>query len=367
MNHTGRHAVIFLVSGFVILFSPLMNAEQASPTQLYEQACASCHGVDGKGRSLREVAFSTPLPDFSDCEFASREPDADWFAVVHEGGPVRAFDRLMPAFGEALSDQEIDSVLTHVRTFCDNKDWPRGEFNLPRPLFTEKAYPEDEAVATMDINLGDEGAVVTELLYEKRFGSRSMIEVAVPVGWRESAVDGDWEPGVGNIALGLKHTLFHDLGRGTIISVGGEVLLPAVDHDKGFGRDTTIIEPFVTWGQLLPQDYFFQAHAFAELPTDSAFDDEAGLRLAFGRSFSDGRFGRSWSPMLETLLSRDLVGGAETNIDLVPQVQVSLNTRQHILFNIGVRTPVNNRESRDAQLVFYVLWDWFDGGLFDGW
>jgi len=55
------------------------------------------------------------------------------------------------------------------------------------------------------------------------------------------------------------------------------------------------------------------------------------------------------------------------NLDLLPQVQSTLNTRQHIMANVGVRFPVNNTEGRGTQVAFYLLWEWFDGGLFDGW
>ena len=30
-------------------------------------------------------------------------------------------------------------------------------------------------------------------------------------------------------------------------------------------------------------------------------------------------------------------------------------------------TPLNDRDNRDTQVLAYVLWDWFDGGLFDFW
>lgn len=106
------------------------------------RACSSCHGNDGRGQPMEKVVFDIPLPDFTDCQFASREPDADWFAVIHNGGPIRAFDQMMPAFGEALTEEEIFQVLSYVRTFCNDNSWPRGEFNLPRPLFTEKAFPK---------------------------------------------------------------------------------------------------------------------------------------------------------------------------------------------------------------------------------
>jgi hypothetical protein len=29
--------------------------------------------------------------------------------------------------------------------------------------------------------------------------------------------------------------------------------------------------------------------------------------------------------------------------------------------------PVNLREGRSTRFMVYLLWDWFDGGLFDGW
>jgi len=55
------------------------------------------------------------------------------------------------------------------------------------------------------------------------------------------------------------------------------------------------------------------------------------------------------------------------NWDILPQLQVSLNKRQHILASAGVRVPMNNTMGRATQVVFYILWDWFDGGLRDGW
>ena len=69
-----------------------LPAHAQSGAELYQASCATCHGADGRGRSSAELGFDTPLPDFSDCDFANREPDADWGAIIHEGGPVRGFD-----------------------------------------------------------------------------------------------------------------------------------------------------------------------------------------------------------------------------------------------------------------------------------
>jgi hypothetical protein len=67
-----------------------------------------------------------------DCAFTTPEADLDWSSVVHMGGRARALDRRMPAFGEALSGLEIDSVIHHLRSFCAEPSWPRGELNFPR-------------------------------------------------------------------------------------------------------------------------------------------------------------------------------------------------------------------------------------------
>ena len=345
----------------------VLSAQVNINEKLYINACASCHGNDGKGKAEAEVAFDIELPDFTDCEFASREPDPDWYAVAHEGGTVRAFDRMMPAFGEALTEEEMYKILTHIRTFCQDKRWPRGEFNLPRPLFTEKAFPEDEAVLTVDYNSGEQKAVEAEFLYEKRIGPVGMVEIAVPLKTLESSA-GNREYGIGDIALGYKHTLFHDLESGNIFSAGAEVILPTGNKDKGLGKGTTILEPFVAYGLLLPADLFLQAHAFAEFPLESGFENEIGFRIAAGQTFtSGGPFGRAWTPMVELLSVRELESGASTVLDIVPQMQVSMNTRQHILLNFGVKIPVTETEGRDIHYVVYLLWDWFDGGFFDGW
>jgi hypothetical protein len=62
-----------------------------------------------------------------------------------------------------------------------------------------------------------------------------------------------------------------------------------------------------------------------------------------------------------------LVDGSAPEWDVVPQMQVSLSGLQHVLLNVGVRVPVNERASRGNTVMVYVLWDWFDGGLFSNW
>jgi mono/diheme cytochrome c family protein len=364
----------------VVLLTPLSAAAQAdsgrtqSAKEIYMSACAACHGADGKGQSQSRVGFDTPIPDFTDCNFATREPNADWVAVAHQGGPTRGFAQLMPAFGEALSMEELEKAVEYTRTFCPDNNWPRGALNLPRAMITEKAYPEDEAVLTLGAGENFE-SISGEFVYEQRFGSRNQFEISVPFGWNEMMVPGgngpvsNWSSGLGDVAVGIKRAFFHSLKSGYIFSGAAELILPTGDRAEGLGKDTFIFEPFFSYGQILPSDFFLHSQLGFEFPFQtSKAENEAFLRLAMGRSFTTGGFwGRAWSPIVEVLASKELVSSEDIVWDVVPQIQVSLNTRQHILLNVGVRIPLTGTENRDFQIMTYILWDWFDGNLFEGW
>jgi hypothetical protein len=41
--------------------------------------------------------------------------------------------------------------------------------------------------------------------------------------------------------------------------------------------------------------------------------------------------------------------------------------RQHLRFNVGARIPLNDTDVRNTQVGVYLLWDCFEGGLFEGW
>lgn len=349
------------------------DAAQTSPVllqdgqQIFRAACAACHGPDGKGQPRSTVGFDTPLPDFTSCSFATPETAADWVGIAHQGGPVRAFDRRMPAFGDVLSDEQIEKAINYVRSLCRDRAWPRGELNLPRALVTEKAFPENEAVLTTTIAGGDAATFENVLLYEHRLGARTQFEAAVPLALQKSA-SGDWQRGLGDVAVAVKHALFHSLESGTIVSAAGEVSLPTGKENQELGKGVTMVEPFVAVGQILPSDGFLQFQGGVELSTNrDRASNEAFWRVALGKTFMEGRFGRSWSPMVELVAARELGADEGTQWDIVPQMQISLSKRQHILISAGVRIPMTDRRERNTQVLTYFLWDWFDGGLLDGW
>jgi hypothetical protein len=108
-------------------------------------------------------------------------------------------------------------------------------------------------------------------------------------------------------------------------------------------------------------------HGAIELPADTNKSSrEVLLRTALGTSLMQDRgFGRAWSPQIEVLWAKPSGGASEW--DVVPQVQVSLSKLQHVMLAAGVRIPMNARDERSTQFLTYVLWDWFDGSMFDFW
>jgi mono/diheme cytochrome c family protein len=333
--------------------------------EIFRSACATCHGPDGKGSPRTVVGFETPLPDFSDCGFAAGEPDPDWFAVVHEGGPIRGLDRHMPAFGDALSADEINSAISHIRTFCAEPAWPQGDLNLPRAFFTEKAFPENEAVWTVAMTGRRDRTIENTLVYEHRLGARNQVEIVAPISAYRGA-SGEWNRGLGDVALAFKRALHASMARGSISAAGVEVILPTGNEARGLGNGYTVLEPFAMWGQALPRDSFFQLHAGIELPSRSAAAREAFFRSSFGTTIAQDRgFGRAWTPQVELLWARPERGPSEW--DVVPQIQISLSKLQHVLIAAGARVPMTQRRERPTQAVVYLLWDWFDGGFLEFW
>ncbi len=341
-----------------------------SGAELYGAACAACHGAGGKGAPPGMVGFDTALPDFTDCNFVTREAAADWSVVVSEGGPARGFSEIMPAFGDALTQEQILAIVAHLGTFADCDSWPRGELNLPRPLVTTKAFPEDELVLSTSVTTDGPDKVANKLVYERRIGDRNQVELVLPFGWNTVERGGgrEWTSSVGDVALAAKRVLFHGMRTGSIVSGACEVVLPTGDEDEGFGDGTTVFEPFVLYGQLLPGECFFQGQAGAKLPAESGrVEREAFWRGVFGRTFGLGRYESSWSPMVEILGARGLEGREDARWDIVPQLQVSLNRRQHVRLGVGARIPLNHTDARTPVYMVYLMWDTFDGGFFDGW
>jgi len=351
-----------------VIERPALNLRTGD--EIYRAACIGCHGPHGEGMPKTIVGFDQPstFPDFTKCDQTTPEYNRDYKAVIRDGGPARGFVQIMPAFGDSLTPEQMDMVIGTLRGFCTDKTWSRGELNFPRALVTEKAFLEDETVLTSTVNVQGAPAVSNELVYEKRFGKSNQLELAVPFSFLPQDA-GKWAGGLGDIAAGLKHLIYSSLSAGSILSVQGEVVMPTGNKSKGLGTGVTTFGTFAMYDQRLTANSFLQVQGGANLPTHPEHSPRSVyLRTAIGTSLSQDRgLGRMWSPMVEIIANHDFQTGARTDFDVVPQFQVTINKRQHIRVNFGIRVPVNDTAGRPIQAMAYFLWDWFDGGLFEGW
>ena len=96
------------------------DAEQiAMGETLYEQKCAECHGSQGEGeygeRSLQPGDDGLlGAPPHDETGHTWHHDDDLLFRTIKEGRHAQGF-RPMPGFEGALSDSEIDAVLTYIK------------------------------------------------------------------------------------------------------------------------------------------------------------------------------------------------------------------------------------------------------------
>ncbi len=350
---------------------PSMRSRSIEPAldgqQLYQAACAACHGSDGRGQPVAVRGFDIDPPDFTDCSLTTPEADLDWLSVVHQGGPARAFDRMMPAFGDELTEAEIVRVIDHVRTFCAERGWPRGDLNLPRPFVTEKAFPENEAVLTTTIVPSTSGrsaisfstSIASAGAVNTKCSCRSTCRVGTPARGRSA-----W-----GISAPRTNTCCSTACRAdrSCRRAASSRCRPAASR-KGSATGSRCSRRSAPSARCCrTTDFSMRTPASKCRPTQNGprRKRSGGSRSARASwRTAGGARGRRWSRCSARASSKT---AATAEWDVLPQLQVSLSTRQHVLLNIGVRTPLSQRSERRTSVLVYLLWDWFDGGFFSGW
>jgi cytochrome c553 len=325
---------------------------------LYEDyaGCASCHGVNGKGEN-DDVKLDPPPPDFTDCSFTTREPRKDWQAVIKHGGVARGLSESMPAYGEALTDEQVNAIIDYLKTFCAEQGWPPGDLNFRRPQITSKAFPENEALLVPAYTRAQSRSAVTKFVYEKRLGRRAQWEVAAPfvAEWR-----GPSAQGIGDIELSAKYVLWHRLESLAIFSGGLEAVLPTGKIAIGIGEGSWNLAPYFAAAKGF-SGFFIQSSVKYETPLKQ---DEGEAELFFNLAFTlpltkekKGLF-----PMLELNGIRTFET-KETTWLVTPQLYLGLVKRGHVALSVGGQIPVAGARPFDYRVVSFLLWEYADGGL----
>ena len=159
---------------------------------IYRAACVTCHGADGRGSPKVHCWFRCAPSRFHGLRLCQRRARSRL-----ERGRTRR--RTRPRAGSAHARvrrralaEDIALAVGHLRTFCTDTAWPRGDLNLPRAFFTEKAFPENEAVWATTFTGSGPRSVANTLIYERRIGARNQIELVVtPISLQQDA-GGEW-------------------------------------------------------------------------------------------------------------------------------------------------------------------------------
>lgn len=97
---------------------PYFYSDQTGGERLYNQYCASCHGVQGDGRGFNATYLPRPPTKHSDRAYLSGRPDDTLFDGIYAGGHILGKSPRMPGWGHTLSRDEITSLVRYIRLLC---------------------------------------------------------------------------------------------------------------------------------------------------------------------------------------------------------------------------------------------------------
>ncbi len=151
-----------------------VNGDATRGSAVYAQHCASCHGAGGEGVEAVRLANAVFLATASDGFLQ--------FAVSHGRSGTR-----MPAFRGRLNPQQIDDVVSFVRSMS-------GAAGVPAPL--PETAPEIPPLSEMQLIMNPDGPRPRFTLRERRFVPAAQVQRELARGARMIIIDArassDW-------------------------------------------------------------------------------------------------------------------------------------------------------------------------------
>jgi cytochrome c oxidase cbb3-type subunit 3 len=108
MAGRGRALAALLVAGWVLAGCGKLFPHHSEGEELYLANCADCHGVDGRGNTVREMG--QPYADLTDNEWKFGGDDGSLANTIREG----SFG-LMPGFQEKLTTEQIQALVAWLK------------------------------------------------------------------------------------------------------------------------------------------------------------------------------------------------------------------------------------------------------------
>jgi cytochrome c6 len=99
-------SIAIAVAAALTATSTAVAADLELGKKVFGQKCAACHAPDGKGNQKMSEMLKTKIGDLS----TSTKSDADMLQLVTDG------KKPMPAFGKALSKEEMNAVVQYAKS-----------------------------------------------------------------------------------------------------------------------------------------------------------------------------------------------------------------------------------------------------------
>lgn len=96
--------------GITALSSTAFAGDAKNGKKVFEQNCASCHGIAGKGDGAAAAALNPKPANFAKAVFKYGSKDADLEKTIKNGKGV------MPKWGGVIPDKNIKDVIAYIRT-----------------------------------------------------------------------------------------------------------------------------------------------------------------------------------------------------------------------------------------------------------
>jgi len=104
------------------LTNPYVGDHEAAEAgaEIYEINCATCHGVEGQGDGPAAAGLDPQPANLADAHMMEDMSDGALFWRVSEGGAFDPFNSAMPAWKNALSEDEIWQLVAYIREFAED-------------------------------------------------------------------------------------------------------------------------------------------------------------------------------------------------------------------------------------------------------
>jgi cytochrome c oxidase cbb3-type subunit 3 len=101
----------------IVAMAAAAQTDPRTGKEIFERMCAGCHGTRGDGGEGHSGGFSPVVTSLAKKEYMDQLPDDYLMLVIKKGGAYMGKIAAMPAWEKRLNDDEIRSIVAHIRTF----------------------------------------------------------------------------------------------------------------------------------------------------------------------------------------------------------------------------------------------------------